>query len=203
MDVPPGATGLLVGAISYMLGVCAMVGPGDMTLPTPCAEWDLAMLLAHLSASMADLETAIRTGILDLKHLPANVAGDPVEILRDRAAELLCAVYAYDGAAGFVAVAGLPVPAGLVACTGAVEIAVHGWDVSAARSGACRLTPPIPAVLATRMLRVCPLVVAGREGLFAGPVEVPAQASPGDRLVGFLGRDPGTRPRRSALVTHE
>jgi hypothetical protein len=113
-------------------------------------------------------------------------------------------------------VAGLPVPAGLVACTGAVEIAVHGWDVSAARGGAGRAgvrpvnpieptcpIPPIPAVLATRMLRLCPLVGAGREGLFAGPVEVPAQASPGNRLVGFLGRDPGTLPRGPALVTHE
>jgi hypothetical protein len=66
-----------------------------------------------------------------------------------------------------------------------------------------RPIPPIPAVLATRMLRVCPLVVAGREGLFAGPVEVPAQATPGDQLVGFLGRDPGTLPRDPALVTHE
>jgi uncharacterized protein (TIGR03086 family) len=203
MDVPPGATGLLVGAIGYTLGVCALVGPGDMTLPTPCAEWDLGMLLAHLSASMADLETAIRTGTLGLERPPDNAAGDPVEALRDQAAQLLCTVYGYDGAVRFVAVAGLPVPAGLVACTGAVEVAVHGWDVSAARSGACRLIPPIPDVLAIRMLRVCPLVVAGREGLFAGPVEVPAQASPGDRLVGFLGRDPGTRPRRSALVTHE
>jgi uncharacterized protein (TIGR03086 family) len=203
MDVPPGATGLLVGAIGYTLSVCALVGPGDMTLPTPCAEWDLGTLLAHLSASMADLETAIRTGTLDLKRPPDNAAGDPVETLRDQAAQLLCTVYGYDGAVRFVAVAGLPLPAGLVACTGAVEIAVHGWDVSAARSGARRLIPPIPDELATRMLRVCPLVVAGREGLFAGPVEVPAQASPGDRLVGFLGRDPGTRPRRSALVTHE
>jgi len=203
MDVPPGATGLLVGAIGYTLGVCALVEPGDMTLPTPCAEWDLGMLLAHLSASMADLETAIRTGTLDLERPPDSAAGDPVETLRDQAAQLLCTVYGYDGAVRFVAVAGLPVPAGLVACTGAVEIAVHGWDVSAARNGACRLIPPIPAALATRMLRVCPLVVAGREGLFAGPVEVPALASPGDQLVGFLGRDPGTRPRRSALVTHE
>jgi uncharacterized protein (TIGR03086 family) len=203
MDVPPGATGLLVGAIGYTLGVCALVEPGDMTLPTPCAEWDLGMLLAHLSASVADLETAIRTGTLDLERPPDNAGGDPVETLRDQAAQLLCTVYGYDGAGRVVAVAGLPVPAGLVACTGAVEIAVHGWDVSAARSGACRLIPPIPAGLATRMLRVCPLVVAGREGLFAGPVEVPAQASPGDRLVGFLGRDPGTRPRGPALVTHK
>jgi len=201
-DVPPGATGLLAGAISYTLGVCALVRPGDMTLPTPCTDWDLAMLLAHLSASMADLETAIRTGTLDLER-PPDRGGDPVETLRDQAAELLCAVYAYDGATRVVAVAGLPVPAGLVACTGAVEIAVHGWDVAAARGGACRLIPPIPAVLATRMLGLCPLVVAGREGLFAGPVQVPAQASPGDRLVGFLGRDPGTLPRGPALVTHE
>jgi hypothetical protein len=101
------------------------------------------------------------------------------------------------------------VPAGLVACTGAVEIAVHGWDVAAARAraGAGRndqnspQTPvaPIPAALASRMLRVCPLLVAGREGLFALPVEVPAQAGPGDRLVGYLGRDPAG----SSVVTGE
>ena len=58
--------------------------------------------------------------------------------------------------------------------------------LSAARGGG----HPIPAALATRMLGLCPLLVAGREGLFAVPVEVPAQASPGDRLVGYLGRHP-------------
>ncbi len=196
-DPPSGAIGLLAGAISYTLGVCALVGPGEMALPTPCADWDLGMLLAHLSDSMADLETAIRTGNLDLERPPDRAAGDPVEILRDRAAELLCAAYSYSGPEHFVAVGGLPVPAGLVACTGAVEIAVHGWDVSAARGrarcgragrGAVR---PIPAGLAARMLRLGPLIVAGREGLFADAVDVPAQASPGDQLVGYLGRCTG------------
>ena len=193
LDPPSGATGLLVGAISYALGVCALVGPGEMALPTPCADWDLAMLLGHLSDSMADLETAIRTGQLDLEHPAAAVPvpGDPIEVLRDRAAELLCASYCYSGPEDFVAVGGLPVPAGLVACAGAVEIAVHGWDVSAARSRAgCGGVCPIPAALATRLLGLCPLLMVGREGLFAVPVEVPAQASPGDRLVGYLGRDP-------------
>jgi hypothetical protein len=46
------------------------------------------------------------------------------------------------------------------------------------------------------MLGLSPLIVAGREGLFAEPVAVPAGASPGDRLVGFLGRDP-TAGKRS------
>jgi uncharacterized protein (TIGR03086 family) len=210
MDLPSGATGLLAGAISYALGVCALIGPGEMTLPTPCAGWDLARLLGHLSDSMADLETAIRTGHLDLEGPPGGAGGagtgrsdgDPVEVLRDRAAELLCASFGYGGPERFVTVGGLPVPAGLVACTGAVEIAVHGWDVSAARGSACcggagcggagcGGARPIPAALATRMLRLSPLLVAGREGLFAVPVEVPAQASPGDRLVGYLGRRPG------------
>ncbi len=227
MDAASGAIGLLVGAISYMLGVCAPIGPAEMTLPTPCADWDLAMLLGHLCRSLADLETALRTGQLDLEE-PASAVGDPVEVLRDRAAQLLCTGYCFGGPERFVAVGGLPMPAGLVACTGAVEIAVHGWDVSAARARAGRdragrdragrdragrdsagrdragrgadvRGTPIPAGLAARMLRLSPLLVAGREGLFAVPVEVPAQASPGDRLVGYLGRNPGS----SAMVTGE
>ena len=64
MDTLPGAIGLLAGAISYMLGVCAPIGTAEMTLPTPCPDWDLAMLLGHLCQSMADLETALRTGRL-------------------------------------------------------------------------------------------------------------------------------------------
>jgi uncharacterized protein (TIGR03086 family) len=208
MDTLPGAIGLLAGAVSYMLGVCAPLSPGEMALPTPCPHWDLARLLSHLCESMVDLEAALRTGHLDLDGLPGRTRGDPVEALRDRAAELLCAGYCYGGPERFVTVGGLPIPAGVVACTGAVEIAVHGWDVSAARARAGRARAgrgragregdvqeaPIPAALATRMLRLGPLLVAGREGLFGVPVEVPAEASPGDRLVGYLGRHPGTGP---------
>jgi uncharacterized protein (TIGR03086 family) len=209
MDTLSGAVELLAGAISYMLGVCAPIGAAELTLPTPCPDWDLAMLLGHLCQSMADLETALRTGRLDLDEPAGRAGGDPVEALRDGAARLLCAGYCYGGPDCFVAVGGLPMPAGLVTCTGAVEIAVHGWDVSAARARAGRDSAssgsassgsaacdggtsqiPIPAALATRMLRLSPLLVAGREGLFAVPVEVPAQASPGDRLVSYLGRHP-------------
>ena len=197
MDTPSGAIELLAGAISYMLGVCAPIGAAELTLPTPCPDWDLASLLGHLCESMADLETALRTGRLDLEGPAARAGGDPVEALRDRGAELLCAGYCYGGPERFVAVGGLPIPAGVVACTGAVEIAVHGWDVSAAR-GRIPQTP-IPAGLAARLLRLSPLLVASRAGLFAVPVEVPAQASPGDRLVGYLGRNPG----RSSGVTGE
>jgi len=192
MSGQSGTTGLLAGAISYALGACALIKPGELALPTPCPDWNLAMLLGHLSDSMADLETAIRTGQLDLDHPFGPAGGDPVEILRDQAAQLLCVSYGYAGPERFVTVGGLPLPAGLVACTGAVEIAVHGWDVMTALAQADGSRgAPIPAALAARMLRICPLLVAGRENLFAVPVEVPAQACPGDQLVGYLGRNPG------------
>ena len=110
-EPPSGATGLLAAAISYALAVCALVGPDDMTLPTPCADWDLGMLLAHLGDSMADLEALLRTGHLDLERPPGHGCDDPVETLRDRAAELLCVAYGYGSPGRFVAIGGLPVPA--------------------------------------------------------------------------------------------
>jgi uncharacterized protein (TIGR03086 family) len=189
---PSGAITLLASAISYALAACVQVAPGEMTLPTPCADWDLEALLAHLAASMADLESALRTGCLDLEpDDPATPDPDgdgdgPVELLRDRAANLLFACYAHHGPDRFVLVGDLPLPAEIVTCTAAVEIAVHGWDVRAARGRA----GPIPPALATRMLRLSPLLVTGREGLFGAPVQVPAQASPGDQLVAYLGRHP-------------
>jgi len=76
MDTLSGAVELLAGAIRYMLGVCAPIGPAEMTLPTPCADWDLAMLLGHLCQSMADLETALRTGRLDLPSDHIRAARD-------------------------------------------------------------------------------------------------------------------------------
>ena len=203
---PSGAITLLASAISYALAACVQVAPGEMTLPTPCADWDLEALLAHLAASMADLESALRTGHLDLEPddpatpapddpaipalddpaIPAFYGDDPVELLRDRAANLLFACYAHHGPDRFVMVGGLPLPAGIVTCTGAVEVAVHGWDIRAARGRG----GSIPPALATRMLQLSPLLVTGREGLFGTPVRVPAQASPGDQLVAYLGRHP-------------
>jgi uncharacterized protein (TIGR03086 family) len=190
---PGGATGLLAGALRYALRACAQVKPAELAAPTPCVEWDIRALLWHLGESVADLEAGLRTGSLDdswSEGRSLSNGGDPLGTLRDGAAALLCTCYDGGPAERFVVVGGLPLPAGIVACTGALEIAVHGWDVSVAlgRGGA------IPFGLATRLLALCPLLMAGREGLFAAAVPISPDASPGDRLLGYLGRDPGAPP---------
>jgi uncharacterized protein (TIGR03086 family) len=122
---------------------------------------------------------------------------EPAELVKDRAADLLCTVFT--APERVIDVAGLPVPGALVVATGAMEISVHGWDVYVA----CGHDRPIPAELAGPLIRLSPLLITDREGLFACPVAVPPDASPGDRLVAYLGRDPGRVTRLPLLVTHE
>jgi hypothetical protein len=76
----------------------------------------------------------------------------------------------------------------MAATAGAIEIAVHGWDISAA----CGVSRPVPPALAAVLLPIAPLLITPgtRPGLFADPVRLPGPAGPGDQLVAFLGRQP-------------
>jgi hypothetical protein len=80
-----------------------------------------------------------------------------------------------------------------MAGAGALEIAVHGWDMSRA----CGHCQPIPPTLAAGLLAIAPLLVPGtdRHPLFATPVSVPPEAGLSDQLVAFLGRSPQAATR--------
>jgi uncharacterized protein (TIGR03086 family) len=117
---------------------------------------------------------------------------DPVAAVRTRAGELLAGWRRWAARPGQacvpVRVGGLPVPGETVALVGALELAVHGWDIAQA----CGSTRPIPVPLALAILRRAPQLAdpATRPDMFAAPVPVPPRASPSDRLVAFLGRPP-------------
>jgi uncharacterized protein (TIGR03086 family) len=154
-----GGAGLLERALAYSLGSVAAVTPALLPRPTPCGEWDLRGLLHHLNDSLAALHEAAHGGRVALD--PAAVddipAADPVRTFRERAVRLLGA---WSGTVGddhdrVVLVGDLPLAAGMVAATGAVELAVHGWDVSQS----CGQHRPIPDALATELLELCPLLV--------------------------------------------
>ena len=122
---------------------------------------------------------------------PAAAPGDepdPVACLRRRARALLGVCAAAGRAERLVAIGDRELTVNVAAAAGAIEIAVHGWDISAA----CGVRRPVPPGLAAALLPIAPLLVprATRAGLFADPVPVPALAGPGDRLVAFLGRHP-------------
>lgn len=184
-----GGVGLLERAISFTLGVLRAVTPQDMSRSTPCAEWDLRQLLAHMNDSFAALHEAADLGHVDLAVAAdqAVSTADPVAALRSQATRLLGA-WTHAGGEGSILVAESPLTDVIVSSAGAVEVAIHGWDVARA----CGLSLSIPPVLAEELMPLVSLFVteADRPARFAEPWELPRSASPGDRLLGLLGRRP-------------
>ena len=184
------APGLLEHAISYALASADQATPHHLPLATPCEAWDLRTLLLHVTDSLAVLTDAMRTTHIALVPPPApepTANADPVACLRRRARHLLgaCATSTDER---LVAIADRELTTTMVTAAGAIEIAVHGWDISAT----CGTPRPIPPGLAAALLPLAPLLIprATRSGLFAAPVPVPESADPTDRLIAFLGRQP-------------
>jgi hypothetical protein len=93
-----------------------------------------------------------------------------------------------------VAIGDRELTASMVAVTGAIEITVHGWDISVA----CGAGRPVPTGPAAVLLPIAPLLITpgARPGLFADPVRLPGPASPGDQLVASSAAGRArTRPR--------
>jgi len=111
------------------------------------------------------------------------------------AATLVLGAVAQADSGNIVFISGLPVPARVVACTGALEVALHGWDVTQADSA----RRPIPASLALDLREVAPALLADseRRGLFAAPVPVAPDATPAERLLALAGRAPTRHPSGS------
>ncbi|MEV3854556.1 TIGR03086 family metal-binding protein [Streptomyces sp. NPDC050095] len=182
---------LLERALAYALGSLAGVTPCQLARPTPCAQWDLGALIGHLDDSLDALREGLGGGCVGLGAGPRTLLGaDPGAGFRERARDLL-GTAVRDAEPVLVADRGLP--AGVVAAVGAVEIAVHGWDVAEARG----VRRPVPPALAAELLPLARRFVTSveRGTGFAEPVDVAPGACPGDRLVAFLGRRPAGPPR--------
>jgi uncharacterized protein (TIGR03086 family) len=177
---PGEAARLLEPSISYALGAVLAVRPELLPRPTPCRGWDLRMLLRHASESLAVLGEGLQAGHigLDPGAEDGDLAADPARVFHDRACQLLDAWATPGHQRRIVEIAGCPLAASVMAATAALEVAVHGWDIS--------------GVLATGLLVVAPVLVpgTGRHPLFAAPLAVAATATPSDRLAAYLGRTP-------------
>jgi uncharacterized protein (TIGR03086 family) len=187
---PAEGARLLAPSISYALGMALAVTPELLSCPTPCGEWDLRMLLRHTCESLAAFGEGVGAGrvCLDPAAEDGVLAADPARAFRDRACQLLDTWTGPGHQRQVIEIDGCPLAASVMAATAALEVAVHGWDISRA----CGQCQPIPRALAIDLLAIAPVLVppAGRHPLFAEPVSVAATAGPSDRLAAFLGRSP-------------
>jgi uncharacterized protein (TIGR03086 family) len=176
---------LLERALSWTRLVLVDVRDDLARAPTPCTGWNLLDLLRHMVDSMSALAEGA-TGSVALTTTPVDRSAGPealAETLRDLGCALLGA-WVHAGADP-VALGARPLGRGVVTEVGALEVAVHGWDV--ARS--CRSTADLPPMLAAGLLPVAARRIGpgDRPGSF-GPMLEPAGSDPVSLLLAHLGR---------------
>jgi uncharacterized protein (TIGR03086 family) len=177
--------GLLERAVGYTRGALMEVTPTMLSLPSPCSQWDLGQLLDHMVDGLEALTEAADLSFVAL----ANPGGPPspvdtVERLRTLACSLLGSWTAV-ASDEEIMVGDRPLASSLLACAGALEVTIHGWDVSQA-AGSCR---PVPALLALELLPWVDVFItpAERPERFAPELDVP-MGGPSSRLLARVGR---------------
>ncbi len=183
---PPASVAVLDGALTWTHDCLQRARCAPADAPTPCAGWDLARLLEHMEDSLAALGDAARLGHVDVPD-PTHTR-DTARAVDDlvRRACATRAAWLHRLTSAPMAIGDLRLGRDTVALVGALEIAVHGWDVAQA-AGVRR---DLPEDLATRLYDVALVAVpaADRATRFAPPVPVSAAAPAGVRLLAYLGR---------------
>jgi uncharacterized protein (TIGR03086 family) len=181
---------LLADATRYLFQSILLIDDADLSLPTPCQDWDLGHLLRHIHTSLRHFTEilAVRDANADADKSGSKPRTDPVGALRTAIVDLLLAATSLPTTGRWCEIRGRLLPAKIVVRVAAIEMALHAWDITQA----CRTHRPIPADLASALIRMAPpLADAGRtEHVFARPVEVSAMATPSDHLLALFGRDP-------------
>jgi uncharacterized protein (TIGR03086 family) len=180
-SAPDPGVELLERALGYTRRTLATVATAHLCLPTPCAHWRLADLLAHMEDSL-DAFAEGAAGAIALHSAAPAPLDERIATLQTKACELLGAWAATT--TDLVEVGGRPMPVGTISRLAAVEITVHGWDVG--RTTGAGL--PIPEPFAEELLPTALALALEQHGEFGPPVPVPADAGPARRLLALLGR---------------
>jgi uncharacterized protein (TIGR03086 family) len=162
--------------------VIAGVTPAQYGDRTPCTEWTVRDLLAHIIGVVSGLGAAAAGDAPP----PFELGADPASQFADASSATLAAWRqpgvldrVVDGGAG-------PMPGQVYASINLLDTATHTWDLATATGQPAELPEPVAlaALDASRMI----ITDAIRPGRFAPEQPAPSGASATLQLVAFLGR---------------
>jgi uncharacterized protein (TIGR03086 family) len=187
-------------AVRASVDVVEEITAVDLSRPTPCSEWTLGALLAHMTVQHQGFAAASAGGGADLSVWKAAAPSpDPVADYA-MAAELVIAAFAEPGVMerGFAIpeiAPGMEFPAPQAISFHFIDYVVHGWDVARSLGQVYELDDD----LVQAALPVAEAVPEGERRLRPGAafrpgLPAPDGAGPLDRILAMLGRDPAWTP---------
>jgi uncharacterized protein (TIGR03086 family) len=193
-------------AVLQSIDVVNAVTPEDFGRPTPCGEWTLLDLLAHMTVQHRGFAAAARGAGAHLQHWNVDTVVDAVRANHARAhADAGLDVLDAFAADGMTEAAfelpefgeGAAFPGVMAMGFHFVDYVVHGWDVAASLGLCYELSADIIAAALPLVLAVPEGEIrSGESAPFAPAIEA-AGGDDFDRILRHLGRRPDWAERRS------
>ena len=184
--IPAPSLDQLTDAAEEADRLVAAVPPGEWDAPTPCTDWDLRALVAHLAGGNRRVAAGLRGEPFDEL---ADAGGPPAAAHRASVDALLAAVRSPGALERTVSIPFGTVPAPMALHLRLTELLVHGWDVARATGQRAQFPEAlVEQELAFSRAALAELPPERRPFAPARPVGDDAPAL--DRLVALLGRDP-------------
>jgi uncharacterized protein (TIGR03086 family) len=179
-------------AMAQTESIVAAVEPGQLTLPTPCTEFDVRELLSHVVGGLNRIAVMGEGG--DALAVEPRADGVPDDGWPDAyrtASARARAAWADDATLDALVEAPWGKVPGRIALSGYVqEILTHGWDLARATGQPTELDPELASWVLAVARQILPPEPRGGEIPFASPVPVPPGAGPYTQLAAYLGRHP-------------
>ncbi len=179
-------------AMAQTESTVAAAGPGQLGLPTPCADYDVRALLSHIVGGLNRVAIAGEGGDALARPSRADDVPDDGWLIAYRAAAARAAA-AWADDAKLDALVVLPwgkVP-GRIAVAGYVqEVLTHGWDLARAIGQPTERDSELAFWALAGAKRILPPDARGADVPFGPVVEVAPDAGPYAQLAAWLGRQP-------------
>ena len=170
--------------------VVANITPDQLSLPTPCTEWNVENVLDHLIGGCITMGSAARGEKSGAIGEPGNVGDDHVASFRKAAAEAQDAYRSADLDTPFEFPWG-QTPSDMALHLALADLTIHGWDLATATGQTFEPDEDIAEEIygfVTGMM--VPKGKMPRGDNFKDPIEVGDDAGATERLLGYLGRQP-------------
>lgn len=176
----PSELDLLESVLDETEATIASVTPAQEHLPTPCPEMDVARLVDHLVGWASSFAARLTGGSVTGDPNDYRTGGNPATEFH-QAAQTIVGAYREGGEQS------QQLPVGLLI----MEFLVHGWDLATATGRSVRFEPAAADLALATGRQMLQPEYRGPGKTFGYEVEVSEAAGPVDRLVAFMGRDPG------------
>jgi uncharacterized protein (TIGR03086 family) len=191
--------------MEYAATIVHMVEPGQLGLPTPCTEWDLGQLLAHMTAQNRGFAAAAKGTAFDREVWVETPLSERFAETFAASAETVVAAFADEEAAerewliDIGAEEPLAIPGQIAMGFHFVDYVVHAWDVAVSIGH----EPEFDPIVLTEALTIAEEVPQdgptrlGPNAPFAPALELEGGDGLLDQVLAQLGRDPEWSPEHA------